>query len=153
MKSEIGNLVRLSLCFLSALLLSGNISAQDSTRVKRYFTVEGEVNRPGTYELPDTAINLYEALAKGGGMTVFGMRTKVRLSRLINGKVKSKTVNLDRESLQSSPEYIIYPDELVYVKPNKAKTNSAKFGKKSTIWVSLTSTLISVIGFIIAKLK
>ena len=65
------------LLLLFILLFSGSIKAQ-----KRNFTILGEVNQPGTYALPDNGdMNILEALAQAGDMTVFGMRNKVLVVR------------------------------------------------------------------------
>jgi len=138
------------LLLLSILLLSGSIKAQ-----KRYFTILGEVNQPGTYELPDNGdMNILEALAQAGDMTVFGMRNRVLVVRANNkGKFRTKVLNLDKRAVINSPYYRLQSDDRIFVAPNEAKTKSASFGRKSTIWVSMVSTAVSVGGLVISKLK
>lgn len=138
------------LLVFSILLFSGSIEAQ-----KRYFTILGEVNQPGTYAFPDGGeITILEALAQAGDMTVFGMRNRVLVVRANNkGKFQTKVLNLDKRAVINSPYYKLQSDDRIVVVPNKAKTKSSSFGRRSTIWVSMVSTAVSVGGLIISKLK
>jgi polysaccharide export outer membrane protein len=131
------------------LLMAGNAMAQ-----KRYITVLGEVNRPGTYAMPHQgSLTVTEALAEAGDMTVYGMRTKIRVTRAgDDGEFKTITLNLDKRHDIESPYYQLRPDDRIYVVPNKAKTKSASFGRKSTIWVSMVSTSVSIATMILTKL-
>ena len=56
---------------------------------KRLFTVMGEVQRPGTYEMPpDQPVNLLQAIAMAGGFTRLGAPTKVVVQRMEGGQKK-----------------------------------------------------------------
>lgn len=136
---------------LMCFLLGGNLVAAE----KHYVTILGEVNQPGTYAIPEgKGMNILEALAQAGDMTVFGMRNKIMVTRVnTKGKFQTWTLNLDDSDVNSSPCFLLKPEDRVYVTPNKAKTKSASFGRKSTIWVSMVSTAVSVGGLIISKLK
>lgn len=138
------------LLVFSILLFSNSIKAQ-----KRYFTILGEVNQPGTYALPDNGeINILEALAQAGDMTVFGMRNRVLVVRANNkGKFRTKVLNLDKRTVINSPYYKLRSNDRIVVAPNEAKTKSSSFGRRSTIWVSMVSTAVSVGGLVISKLK
>ena len=138
------------LLLFSVLFFSGSIKAQ-----KRYFTILGEVNQPGTYPLPDDGdMNILEALAQAGDMTVFGMRNKVLVVRANSkGKFRTKVLNLDKRTIINSPYYRLQSDDRIFVTPNEAKTKSSSFGRRSTIWVSMVSTAVSVGGLVISKLK
>jgi len=53
---------------------------------KQRFTVLGEVQRPGAYELPDhDSIGLLEAIGMAGGYTRIAEPTKITLKRVVNG--------------------------------------------------------------------
>ena len=50
-------------------------------------SVIGEVTRPGTFTISNEKVNLLEALAMAGDMTVYGLRDNVKLIREdANGK-------------------------------------------------------------------
>ncbi len=141
---------RIILMMTFAMLFAGKAVAQ-----KNFVTVMGEVGQPGTYAIPEgQTFNVVEALAAAGDMTIFGMRNKVRVIRPDgNGKFKTVTLNLDNRNVADSPYYQLQPNDRIYVTPNKAKTKSASFGTKSTIWVSMVSTSVSIITMILTKLK
>ena len=49
---------------------------------RRLFTVMGEVQKPGTYEIPpDQSVNLLQAIAMAGGFTRLGAASKVVIHR------------------------------------------------------------------------
>lgn len=120
---------------------------------KMQYSIIGEINQPGIYFLPDSALTLTDAIATAGDMTVFGMRNKVKLIRNNNkGKPSIHFINLDKND-NTSPYNMVQSGDVIYIQPSKAKTNTAKIGKRSTIWVSILSSLISVGTLIITKLK
>src|SRR5574344_1090816 len=141
---------RIILMMTFAVLFAGKAVAQ-----KNFVTVMVEVCHPCTYAIPEgQTFNVVEALAAAGDMTIFGMRNKVRVIRPDgNGKFKTVTLNLDNRNVADSPYYQLQPNDRIYVTPNKAKTKSASFGTKSTIWVSMVSTSVSIITMILTKLK
>jgi protein involved in polysaccharide export with SLBB domain len=56
---------------------------------KRLFTVMGEVQRPGTYEMPpDQPVNLLQAIAMAGGFTRLGAPSKIAVQRIEDGQKK-----------------------------------------------------------------
>jgi polysaccharide export outer membrane protein len=129
-------------------------TAPKQSATDRSFVVSGEVNLPGPYTLPSDSLNVAEALNMAGDITVFGKRNKIRVTRRDDsGKFRTKIFNLDNpDKMIASDFFYVKPGDFIYVSPNKARTESTKFGKKSTIWVSITSTMISVGELIIQKL-
>jgi len=56
---------------------------------KRRFTVLGQVNRPGTYEMPgDDQLNLLQAIAMAGGYTRIGAPKKITVQRVVGDETK-----------------------------------------------------------------
>lgn len=56
---------------------------------KRRFTVLGQVNRPGTYEMPgDDQLNLLQAIAMAGGYTRIGAPKKIIVQRVVGDETK-----------------------------------------------------------------
>ena len=93
---------------LQQLLREYILRPQVSIRVleysKRYFTVLGQVSRPGTYEMPDAStINLLEAIGLAGGYTRIANPAKVILKRQVHGaetifKLNAKNMAIEQES-------------------------------------------------------
>ncbi len=109
-------------------------------------TILGEVNRPGTFKVYNTELNLLEALGMAGDLTMNGNRNQVVLVRQNQQKELIKLDLTDKNILQSEYFYLL-PNDIIYVKPNKSKffgTNPFPF---ATVLSSIT-TLILVLNFI-----
>lgn len=64
---------------------------------KQRFTVLGEVQKPGAYELPDhDAIGLLEAIGMAGGYTRIAEPAKITLKRVVNGRESVIRLNAKR---------------------------------------------------------
>ena len=84
-------------------------------------TILGEVSSPGLYEIYQTDINLFEAIAMAGDMTDFSIRDDVTVIRKTKDGSKVRQVDMSRRSFLSSEYYYLQPDDIVYVKPIKMK--------------------------------
>ena len=84
-------------------------------------TILGEVSSPGLYEIYQTDINLFEAIAMAGDMTDFSIRDDVTIIRKTKDGSKVRQVDMSRRSFLSSEYYYLQPDDIVYVKPIKMK--------------------------------
>ena len=91
-------------------------------------SVIGEVARPGTFTISNEKVNLLEALAMAGDMTVYGLRDDIQLIR--------ETI--------LSPYYWLQQNDIIYVTPNKAKARNSDIGSSTSLWFSATSILISI---------
>ena len=84
---------------------------------KRRFTVMGEVQKPGSFEIPnEESVNLLQALALAGGYTRIGEPTRVTVVRVENGqrtilKLNAKSMARD----QKSAPFEIRPDDTITV--------------------------------------
>jgi len=84
-------------------------------------TILGEVSSPGLYEIYQTDINLFEAIAMAGDMTDFSIRDDVTVIRKTKDGSKVRQVDMSKRSFLSSEYYYLQPDDIVYVKPIKMK--------------------------------
>lgn len=117
-------------------------------------SVIGEVGRPSSYVVDNEKINLFEALALAGDLTVYGMRENVKIIReLDNGQKKIVTLNLNDKNIIFSPYYYLQQNDIVYVQPNKAKAQGSDIGSMTSILISTTSILVSLAGLIVTILK
>ena len=108
-------------------------------------SVIGEVNRPGMYTVGNEKINIFEALAQAGDLTIYGVRKNVKLIREdATGKKEIHTLNLNDADLVTSPYYYLQQNDIVYVEPNKVKSRNSGISSSTTIWFSATSILISL---------
>lgn len=126
-----------------------------TVRMANYkISVIGEVNRPGTFTISNEKVNLFEALAMAGDMTVYGLRDNVRLIREdTDGHQHIITLNMNRADIIQSPYYYLQQNDILYVTPNKTKAKTADISASTTIWFSVVSTLVSLASLIITIAK
>lgn len=117
-----------------------------TVRMSNYkISVLGEVNRPGMYTVSNEKISILEALAQAGDLTIYGVRSNVKLIREDSTGMKSiHVLNLNDANLINSPYYYLQQNDIVYVEPNKVKAQNSSVGSMTTLWFSATSILISL---------
>jgi len=115
------------------------------------YAVIGEVNGPGMFTAKNEKINIIEALAQAGDLTLYGERDKIFLLREnSDGQKEFHRLNLNDANIISSPYYYLQQNDIVYVEPNKSKARSAYFSTSTSMWFTLTSALMSITTFILA---
>lgn len=122
-----------------------------TVRMSNYkISVIGEVNRPGTFTINNEKVNLFEALAMAGDMTVYGIRSNVKLIREDNnGQRNIISLNLNEQNILHSPYYYLQQNDILYVTPNKTKAKNASISNSTTIWFSIVGTLVSLASLIV----
>ena len=117
-------------------------------------SVLGEVASPGVYPVVNEQINVLEALAMAGDLTIYGVRDNVKLIREDkNGHKQFVTLNLNDADLLLSPYYQLQQNDILYVTPNKTKAQSADIGTSTTMWVSGFSILVSIASLLVNILR
>ena len=112
--------------------------------------VPSEVARPGTFTISNEKVNLLEALAMAGDMTVWGVRDNVKLIReSADGKQEIITLDLNSAETILSPYYWLQQNDIVYVTPNKAKARNSDIGNSTSLWFSATSILVSLASLLV----
>jgi len=117
-------------------------------------SVTGEVSRPGQYSVSKDRINVIEALALAGDMTLYGERDKVRIMReMPDGELKMVYLDISREDVMASPYFYLKQNDVIYVQPNKARARSADIGSQTSILISLGSMLLSLVSLVVLITK
>ncbi|WP_353935684.1 polysaccharide biosynthesis/export family protein [uncultured Bacteroides sp.] len=117
-------------------------------------SVLGEVASPGVYPVVNEQINVLEALAMAGDLTIYGVRDNVKLIREAqDGRKQFVTLNLNDADLLVSPYYQLQQNDILYVTPNKAKAQGAGIGTSTTLWISGFSVLVSIASLLINILR
>ena len=113
-------------------------------------SVLGEVARPGTFTISNEKVNLLEALAMAGGMTIYGIRDNVKLIReSADGKQEIITLDLNKAETLLSSYYWLQQNDIVYVTPNKAKARNSDISNSTSLWFSGTSILVSLASLLV----
>ena len=126
-----------------------------TVRMSNYkISVLGEVARPGSFTIGNEKVNVLEALAMAGDMTIYGVRDDVKLIREdVNGKREIINLNLNNAGIVTSPYYYLKQNDIIYVTPNKTKAKNSDIGNSTTLWVSSLSILVSIAGLLVNILK
>lgn len=106
------------------------------------FTVNGEVTLPGTKVLYQERVNVLEAVANAGDITVIGDRKSVSVIRQFPHGTEIHDIDLTDVDVIKSPYYYLQPNDYIYVKPLKQKAwGTGKTGIES---LSTIVTLLSL---------
>ena len=100
-------------------------------------TVIGEVANPGIVQIPYDRMNIMQALAQAGDLTIFAQRENILLVRETPQGKETVRLSLYDKSLLSSPYYWLQSGDLIYVQPNKTKVNT------NTTFFQVWPTIIS----------
>jgi len=114
-----------------------------------YFTVLGEVNKPGRYNFLKNNLDIFEALGIAGDLTINGKRNDVKIISKVNGNLKVDKIDLTSSELFMSENFQIFPGDIIIVNANNARVKNAgligNFGNLLSVLSFLLSTVI-VIG-------
>ena len=122
-----------------------------TVRMSNYkIAVLGEVTRPGMFTVSNEKVNILEALALAGDLTIWGVREDVKLIREdSNGKREIISLNLNNAEIVTSPYYYLQQNDIVYVNPNKTKAKNSDIGQSTSLWFSATSILVSIASLLV----
>ena len=126
-----------------------------TVRMANYkISVLGEVNKPGTFTVSNEKVNVLEALAMAGDMTVYGVRDNVKLIREdAQGKREIVMLDLTKSDLVLSPYFYLQQNDILYVTPNKTKAKNSDIGNTTSVVISATSILVSIASLIATLVK
>ena len=116
-------------------------------------TVLGEVNRPGSYTIPNERITIIEALGLAGDMTIQAERRNVLVVRETNNKKTYTRVDLTSESVFNSSVYYLSQNDVIYVEPNTSRVKSSTVGPNTNATLRIISTLVTVAALVISITK
>jgi polysaccharide export outer membrane protein len=111
-------------------------------------TVEGDVNKPGTYPIRNERLSIFDALGLAGDLQISARRDNVLLVREENGVKNTYRVDLRSNKVFNSPAYYIQQNDFIYIEPNLSKVQDASYTRTSGLLISLSSVVISLITII-----
>lgn len=126
-----------------------------TVRMANYkIAVLGEVARPGMFTVSNEKVNIFEALAMAGDLTIWGMRDNVKLIREdAVGKREIIMLNLNDAEIVTGPYYYLQQNDILYVNPNKTKAKNSDIGQSTSLWFSATSILVSIASLLVTILR
>ena len=125
------------------------VNPQVSVRNTNYkITVLGEVNRPGTYKIPDAQTTLLEVLGLAGDLTIYGNREDVLVLRNIDGTMTKERIDLTKADFINSPFFYLKQNDVIIVSPNETKQKSARLDPNAGIYISVASIVVTILALI-----
>ena len=117
--------------------------------------VTGEVKNPGEIKAPNGRINLLEALAKAGDLTIQGRRDNVMIIHTnADGSRSIKRANLNDAQFILQPEFNLQQNDIIYVEPNASRARSSwTIPPALTLTMSSIGTLISIVTLVVTLTK
>ena len=109
-------------------------------------TITGDVKRPGTFIIPNERVTILEAIGLAGDINISAKRDNILVVREESSKKKQYRVNLLSNDIFTSPVYYLQQNDLVYIEPNYAKSQSAVSNQNTGLFVSIGSIIISLIA-------
>ncbi len=111
--------------------------------LSHFVTLLGEVNAPGRYQIDNEVITLIEMIGKAQGLTQYAKADEVRIIRkMTDGKVQEVQINLTSYQSLSTDNYILKPDDLIYIPPTQMKHIDKTVEKITPIAGILTSVAV-----------
>ena len=121
---------------------------------ERAKTAAGTSTFRGSFVVSNEKINLLEALAMAGDLTIYGMRDNVKLIRTgQDNKQEIITMDLNKAETVLSPYYQLQQNDIIYVTPNKTKAKNSDVGTSTGLWFSGVSILVSLATLLVTILK
>ena len=122
-----------------------------NVRLKNFkITVVGEVERPGSYNIPNERVTIIEALGLAGDMTIKGKRDNVMVIRENEGENTYHRLDLTSKTIFESPVYYLAQNDVLYVEPNVSRIKESR-SRNNTIGViiSIVGVVLSVVTLIV----
>lgn len=111
------------------------------------FTVIGEVNGGGNFDVPFEKVSIFEALAEAGDLTTYAERDRVIIIRDINGKREIRRVNLNDKEILNSPDYYLNRYDILYVEAKQVKSVNENL-QRTLIYLGFITSTIALVTLI-----
>lgn len=102
---------------LRKYLIRPQVSLEVTAYSKRRFTLLGEVNKPGVYDMPDeSSVNLLEAIGMAGGYTKIANPSRITIKRMVDDK--ETIIKLDGKKMlkdAASPTFQVQAGDTIVV--------------------------------------
>lgn len=104
---------------LRKYLINPQVSLEIISYAKQHFTILGQVNKPGIFDIPDeSSLNLLEAIGMAGGYTKIANPSKIIIKRVVDGresliKIDGKRIMNARDP--SEPLFKVEPGDTINV--------------------------------------
>ncbi len=115
-------------------------------------SVLGEVLTPGSYPVDNERVTVLDALAMAGDMTITGNREDICIIRDENGEKKVIKIDLYNSDILTDSAFYVQQNDVIYVRPNRAKSRNARYSQRDSFNISLFSTIVSTVSVLTSLL-
>jgi polysaccharide biosynthesis/export protein len=116
------------------------------------FTINGEITNPGIKTVYQEKLNVLEAVAYSGDITITGDRKAVTIIRQTPAGMEMHDIDLTDIKAIQSPYYYVQPNDYIYIKPLPQKSwGTGKTGIESLGTIITVLTLITTTFIILRK--
>ena len=133
---------------IERLLMDEGLLTNSTVDVKilnSYFTVLGEVNKPGRYNFLKNNMDIFQALGIAGDLTINGKRSDVKILRKHDNKIVVNSVDITSSDLLLPENFQIFPGDVIIINPNDARVKNAGI-------IGNSGNLLSVLSFILSAI-
>ena len=125
------------------------VNPQVSVKNTNYkITVLGEVNRPGTYNIPEAQTTVLEVLGLAGDLTIYGNREDILVLRNIDGTMTKERIDLTKADFINSPYFYLKQNDVIIVSPNETKQKTSRLDPNTGIYISVASIVVTILALI-----
>lgn len=111
----------------------------DVKLINNTVNILGEVKDEGCFNMTKSKLSIYEAITLAGGFTDYAKRNKVKVLRTVNKKYKLFIVDMTSGNLIGKNMFYVYPNDVIYVEPMRAKA----LGITPTFSLTILTTIIT----------
>ncbi len=86
------------------------------------YTILGEIGSPGTNIIYQNEVNIIEAIASSGDITLVGDRQNINILRMEEDGLKKFNVDISDIDIFDNETFRIQPNDIIYVRPLKQKS-------------------------------
>ena len=115
------------------------------------YTVNGEINSPGTKLLFQDKVTIMEAIANSGDITLVGNRREVMVIRQYPQGTEMHTIDLTNAEVMKSPYYYIQPNDYIYIKPLKQKSWGVGVNGLQSFTTILSAVTLLITTYLLIK--
>ncbi|NDV78181.1 polysaccharide biosynthesis/export family protein [Dysgonomonas sp. 511] len=119
----------------------------DVTLSNRYFSILGEAGA-NRITMPNTSMNIFQALTLAGNIGPYGDRSKVTIIRQNATGTTTKTFDLRSKDIIDTEFYYIQPNDVIYI-----PQTSNKFLGSTTSFAGIFGLATSLIGVVIVIIR
>lgn len=116
-------------------------------------TVGGEVNKPGTFVVPDGNATLLSVLGLAGDLTMYGVRQDVLVVRNVDGQMVHGKVDLTSADFINSPFYYLKQNDYIYVAANQTKEKTARLNPNTSLYIGVAGIAATIVLGVFTLLK